>query len=36
MVIGKGESGISWKIGEEIMEEVREFKYLGIWFDRKL
>ena len=26
----------SWKIGEEIMEEVEEFKYLSVWFNRKL
>ena len=36
MLVGKRESGMSWKIGEEIMEEVEEFKYLGVWFDRKL
>ena len=27
---------MSWKIGEEIVEEVEEFKYLGVWVDRKL
>ena len=27
---------MSWKIGEEIVEEVEEFKYLGLWVDRKL
>ena len=27
---------MSWKIGDEIMMEVEEFKYLGVWFDRKL
>ena len=32
---GSWEEG-SWKIGDEIMEEVEEFKYLGVWFDRKL
>ena len=31
MVVGKKESGMSWKISEEIMEEVEEFKYLGVW-----
>ena len=36
MVVGKREGGTSWKIGEEIMEEVEEFKYLRVWFDRKL
>ena len=35
MVVGKREGGTSWKIGWEIMEEVEEFKYLGVWFDRK-
>ena len=32
MVLGMREGGTSWKIGEEIMEEVEEFKYLGVWF----
>ena len=36
MVVGKREGGTSWKIGEEIMEEVEGFKDLGVWFDRKL
>ena len=36
MVVGKREVGTSWKIGEEIMEEVEDFKYLGVCFDRKL
>ena len=26
---------MSWKIGEEMMEEVEEFKYLGVWVDKK-
>ena len=30
MVVGKREAGVSWKIGEEIVEEVEEFKYLGV------
>ena len=30
IVVGKREGGTSWKIGEEIMEEVEEFKYLGV------
>ena len=29
MVLGKREGGTSWKTGEEIMEEVEEFEYLG-------
>ena len=36
MVVGKREPGVSWKIGKEIVEEVEEFKYLGVWVDRKL
>ena len=36
IAVGKREGGTSWKIGEEIMEEVEEFKYLGVWFNRKL
>ena len=31
MVMGKREAGVSWKIGEEIVEEL---KYLGLWVDR--
>ena len=34
MVAGKVE--LSRKIGEELMEEVEGFKYLGVWCDRKL
>ena len=26
-------SGEKWKIGDEEMEEVESFKYLGVWFD---
>ena len=33
MVVGKREAGVSWKIGEE---EIEEFKYFGVWVDRKL
>ena len=33
MVVRKREGGMSWKIGKEIMEEVEEFKNLGVWFD---
>ena len=36
MLVGKREGGTSWKIGEEAIEEAEEFKYLGVWFDRKL
>ena len=36
MVVGKREGGMSWKIGEEVMEEVEEFKYLGVLFEKKL
>ena len=36
MVVGKNVAGVSWKIGEEIVEEVEEFKYLGVLVDRKL
>ena len=30
MVVGKREAGVSWKIGDEIVEEVEGFKYLGV------
>ncbi len=36
LVVGKKERGVSWKIGEEIVEELEEFKYLGVWVDRML
>ena len=36
MVVEKREAGVSWKISEEIVEEVEEFKYLGAWVNRKL
>ena len=36
VVVRMKEGGTSWKIGEEILEEVDEFKYLEVWFDRKL
>ena len=29
MVAGKREAGVSWKIVDEIVDEVVEFKYLG-------
>ena len=35
-VLQQKEQGVRWKIGEEIVEEVEEFKYLGVWVDRKL
>ena len=35
MVVGKREAGVSWKIGEEIVEEVKEIKHLGVWINRK-
>ena len=35
MVVRKRKGGTSWKIGEEIMEVVEEFKYSWVWFDRK-
>ena len=28
-VVGKREGGISWKIGEEMLEKAEEFNYLG-------
>ena len=36
MVVGEREARVSWKIGKEIVEEVEEFKYLGVSVDRKL
>ena len=30
MVVGKREGGKSWKIDEETMEELEEFRYLGV------
>ena len=36
MIVEKMEGGPSWKIGEEIMDEVEELKNLDAWFDRKL
>ena len=30
------EAGVSWKIGEEIVKALDEFKYFGVWVDRKL
>ena len=31
----KCSKSVGWKIGEEILEEVEKFKYLGVWVDRK-
>ena len=36
MVVGKREARISWKIGEEMVDELEEFKYIGVCVDRKL
>ena len=36
IMIGKREGEKSWKIDEETMEELEEFKHLGVWFDKKL
>ena len=36
MAVGKREAGVSWKIGEEIVQKVEELKYLGVWVDRRL
>ena len=33
IVTGKKNSDEKWKIGDEEMEEVESFKYLGVWFD---
>ena len=35
-VVRKREGGTCWKIGEEIMELVEEFKFLVVWLERKL
>ena len=35
MVVGMREAGVSWKIVEEIVDEVEEFNCLGVWVDRK-
>ena len=35
MVVGKKEAGVSWKIGEELVEEVEVFKYSGVWVDKE-
>ena len=34
MVVGTSSGGSSWRINGQEMEEVKVFKYLGLWFDR--
>ena len=36
MVVGEKEARVSWKIGEEIVEEVEEFREIAVWVDKKL
>ena len=36
LVVGKWEGGTSWKIGEDIMEEIEELKCSGVWYERIL
>lgn len=36
MVLGKRKSFFYWKQGEVRVVEVDRYKYLGMWFDRKL
>ena len=36
MVVGKKNGGEKWRIGDEEMEEVDSFKYLGVWFDQRM
>ena len=36
IVTGKKNSDEKWKIGDEEMEEVESFKYLGVWFDQRM
>ena len=36
MIVGKREAGVSRMIGEEILEEVEKFMYLGVWGDKML
>ena len=33
-VVGTSSGGSSWRINGQEMEEVKVFKYLGLWFDR--
>ena len=35
MVVGKN-SDEKWRIGDEEMEEVDSFKYLGVWFEQRM
>ena len=34
-IIRKKNSDKKWKIGDEEMEEVESFKYLGVWFEQR-
>lgn len=34
MVVGAPSGGGSWRINGEEIEEVKAFKYLGVWFDK--
>ena len=36
LVVGRRNNGEKWEIRGEEMEEVESFKYLGVWFDRRL
>ena len=36
MVIGKYDRKCSWCIGGGVLEVVESFKYLGLWFDRRM
>ena len=36
MVVGIKNSSEKWKIGDEEMEEVESFKYLGVLFDQRM
>ena len=36
MAVVKRISGEKWKIGDEEMEEVESFKYLGVWFYQRM
>ena len=36
MVVEKKNGGEKWRIGDEEMEEVESFKYLGVWFDQRM
>ena len=36
MMVGGKCSGREWKINEKSMENVKVFKYLGVWFDTEM